>query len=272
MIFFITIILLGEIDSPAYTLLGIAYDAPGLDQGLGFSLAIGDLNGDGYNDLAVGRPNFSMTYGALAGSVFVYFGSPVFETHAPDLVLSAGIAGDRFGFCVEMIGDINGDGLPELAVGAPGITGVYRQKVYIYYSGDPFDTQPDIIFSAPDDDFERFGMAITAEDFYGDGKIDIVISDPYYPYKAKDYGRVYIFWDYNPANCTRLDPPNIGSDDNVYYGWSLAAEDLRFEDPLMPELIIGCPSGHRSSPWICPHYRWCYGQSDLSGGSRRCWR
>lgn len=73
----------------------------------------GDMNGDGYSDIAVGCPYADYT----SGYVFIYAGGPKI-----DKFFDAGIGKNTyggFGFSVASVGDINGDGLSDIIVGAP---------------------------------------------------------------------------------------------------------------------------------------------------------
>jgi hypothetical protein len=72
----------------------------------------GDVNGDGVSDLVVGAPG----NGKNAGHVYVISG----RTFRVIRVLSAHQAGDEFGDGVAQTGDLNGDGVPDLIVGASG--------------------------------------------------------------------------------------------------------------------------------------------------------
>nr|WP_238342275.1 FG-GAP-like repeat-containing protein [Actinopolymorpha rutila] len=94
---------------------------------LSTSASIGDINADGFGDLAVGSPSDSVGSIDLAGQVRVWFGG------AAGLLLSRGVtvinqnspgvpggpeAGDYFGFSVAL-GDATGDGKADLAIGVP---------------------------------------------------------------------------------------------------------------------------------------------------------
>ncbi|XP_042874256.1 integrin alpha-5-like isoform X1 [Penaeus japonicus] len=100
----------------------------------GYSLASGDFDGDGVSDLAVGAPLARGDFGNLdAGCVFVYY-SPVKENGLQKQTKIEGhSAWGRFGIALTSLGDINGDGYDDLAVGAPYEDGT--GAVYIF-NGD----------------------------------------------------------------------------------------------------------------------------------------
>ena len=77
----------------------------------------GDVNGDGYSDLIVGA--YHWEWNTSVGRAYVYLGGPVPNTIV-DLVLTGEVAGDRFGNSVGTAGDVNGDGLADLIIGADG--------------------------------------------------------------------------------------------------------------------------------------------------------
>jgi len=75
--------------------------------GWSYAIDVGDLNGDGVSDLFVGDyPSaVAMVYSGLDGSPLPYLNF-------------SGEVGDGFGVCLSAIGDINGDGIQDLIVGA----------------------------------------------------------------------------------------------------------------------------------------------------------
>ncbi|MEO8376880.1 MAG: integrin alpha [Candidatus Sumerlaeota bacterium] len=121
------------------------YDFPGMffgaktlagtQLGLGVSLA-GDMNGDGLTDVIVGQPKYGYCgAGCSTGRAYVVFGQPhqnppvvtydedILGNPSTGLVLITSVAGSRFGKSVSEAGDVNGDGMPDVIVGAPGSFG-----------------------------------------------------------------------------------------------------------------------------------------------------
>lgn len=92
----------------------------------------GDLNSDGFDDIAVGAPNFS----ANRGLVRVYSGAGI--SVSPQILcdLVGAQVQDFLGTSLTGLGDINGDGVPEFAAGAPGAnSNTGEVRIYSYVGG-----------------------------------------------------------------------------------------------------------------------------------------
>ncbi|MEO8276443.1 MAG: FG-GAP repeat protein [Thermoanaerobaculia bacterium] len=152
--------------------------------GFGAALAVGDFDLNGYDDLAVGVPGRS----AAAGAVFVIYGDAagldsggqLLEQSNPDIE-DLGEANDKFGFSLAA-GDFNGDHRDDLAVGVPNENGYGAVQIFfgsasgLEFVHDFLLTQDSIAGTSEPDD--KFGYALAAGDFNGDGESDLAIGSP----------------------------------------------------------------------------------------------
>ena len=101
----------------------------------GASIALEDVNGDGAADLIVGSP--TMSNGSKSpGAVLIYYGSQNnfgLSPGLPSVTLWGENTGDQFGSSASGVGDVNGEFIGDLLVGAP----FYAPggKAYLYYGG-----------------------------------------------------------------------------------------------------------------------------------------
>lgn len=102
-----------------------------LDSTLGGAVSVaaaGDINGDGFGDLVMGIHNGSPPNRTAAGQTYVFFGSNSQFSSVLNMssivdmergiLLQGETANDQSGGCVITAGDVNGDGLPDLMIGA----------------------------------------------------------------------------------------------------------------------------------------------------------
>ncbi|MEQ1564206.1 MAG: integrin alpha [Myxococcota bacterium] len=93
--------------------------------------AAGDLNDDGYGDVAIGAPD-DASAGFGAGRVYLYSGLD----HSLIRAVDGPTVGGLFGSGLGPIGDVDGDGLPEVVVGARDDGANAAGRVYVISGAD----------------------------------------------------------------------------------------------------------------------------------------
>ena len=165
----------------------------------GFAVAgAGDVNGDGYDDVAVGSPGIDRagsTKGKDRGAVYVYGGSTDGVLRVPDHRLEAPVPldHDHFGDAGAGAGDIDADGYAELVIGAPGADAVTSDDGTAYvFRGGPRGLSTGasaVLQDTRPNERDRFGTAVTGiGDANGDGFGDIVVGTT-----GDDRGRALIY-------------------------------------------------------------------------------
>lgn len=184
----------------------------------GFAVSgLGDVNHDGFGDVAVTAPSMIDVFNgnntlASVGAVFVFYGSANGLSTTPNAVLqpSAAVAGALFGASIDA-GDVTGDGINDIVVGAPmdgyqvtvpeligsSNVPVTPGKIYIFKGGAlaATNTSPFLEVKLGNNFFSKgilgllsninvnalfgFSVAVT-EDLNGDDTKDIIVGAPAY--------------------------------------------------------------------------------------------
>jgi hypothetical protein len=176
----------------------------------------GDVNGDGYTDLAVSAHGYSSN----TGKVYVFHGSASGLSNAPEWSAVGDTTGILFGNSLASAGDVNGDGYADLAVGATGYSSG-TGKEYVYYgSAVGLSASPD--WTAVGETVDSFfGIAASARDVNSDGFADLVIGAPGYPF-SNFTGKAYVY--HGSATGLSASPDWVTVGENLSgYGTSVAS-------------------------------------------------
>ncbi|MTJ06600.1 DUF4114 domain-containing protein [Anabaena sp. UHCC 0204] len=238
---------------------------------------IGDMNGDGVDDLAIGAP------GPIAnslGNAYVIFGSKESNYFSNPIELSnlgnkgVTIPGSTFelssnaGWAVSSAGDLNGDGIKDLLIGAtnPGNNGpgIYGESYVIFGKTNlpsviDLDS-PDfgfddglIIYSNDKNNLGNLGYSVSdAGDMNGDGVDDIIIGAPYADPNGNNSGSSFVIYgrkqdnpftyDINVSNLNPNDGFTINGQDVDQSGFFVSkAGDINGDG--IGDLIIGARDG-----------------------------
>jgi hypothetical protein len=232
----------------------------------GRALGAGDFNGDGRDDLAIGTPHATVGSESHAGVVSVVYGgggSALSGTGAQTIAQGAdGMAGapeslDFFGESLA-VGDFDGDGFEDLAIGVPeedigDVVNVGAVHV-VPGSEDGLLTDQSQIFYpgasgvAGDGEGNWFGYALTAGDLNNDGKDDLVVGIPLKVVDGTFGGMIHVFFGSSSLITTTGDfqlsqnssgiAGSVESGDS--FGWTLATGD--FNGDSYSDIAVGNPS------------------------------
>jgi FG-GAP repeat protein len=256
----------------------------------GQSIASGDLNGDGFNDLILGAPHSSGGESRFrAGEVYVLFGRKKMSgkkniQKVADLIITGTEVSSETGFAVAS-GDLNGDELDDIIIGAPAAnrdTKVMAGQTYVIFGRNKLPRNLSLSHSwdvhitgidgpntylmdwgkLPD----RSGSALATGDINDDGMDDLIIAAPYAngpDNKRTGSGETYVL--YGGKNMKRnIDLANEadltlwGAVKGAFSGYSLASGD--FNGDGIGDIIIGM-----GSPQLSPRRKWQLGAYVIYG-------
>ncbi len=178
----------------------VFYGASADDQAGQHLASVGDLDGDGYGDLLL--PSFAHDgNGEDAGAAYLFLG-PVSAEQSMDAAWAWYLGeaeGDNAGRTVADAGDVNGDGVPDLLIGAPAADHSFMNAgtIYLVYGpqteGEHQLADADArIFGEADGDW--LGDAESLGDMNGDGYDDLVVASQYDNTLGEDAGVAYVIY------------------------------------------------------------------------------
>lgn len=138
--------------------------------------AVGDVNGDLIDDVLTGGD----------GTAYLWYGSASGLGNRPSVTISSSATG--FGDSIVGLGDFNGDGLNDFAIGAP-LAASNQGQVFVMFgrsSASPFPAScnldlatcpASLTFNRPAG-LALSGWVLSASDFDGDGVVDLVVGAP----------------------------------------------------------------------------------------------
>jgi len=279
--------------------------------GFGFSVELGDLNGDGYEDIIVGAPGYDedpsppMKY--FSGRVFVYWGGEGKVDYSEvGLVIRTDGLRLYWGLGYDLaVGDINGDGIDDLLVSAPSAWYPGQDywgmgAVFVFYGReswskaayeeillDPYSDPPKLadlevwdgcgyFERMPKENGQDFGTRIASGDLNDDGYDDVISWEPYDfcsytkgggKATSGDEGKVFVVYGDDYSHGTQInvqedaDLEIIGDDGNpdtnIGFGNGLASDDINGDD--IDDLLIGAPG------YWYPYMSHYYGKAGLDG-------
>ncbi|XP_030344548.1 integrin alpha-6 isoform X4 [Strigops habroptila] len=133
------------------------FEGEGLASSFGYDVAVVDLNSDGWQDIVIGAPQYFDRSGDIGGAAYIYINQQGKWDRVKPIRLN-GTTDSMFGLAVENVGDVNQDGYPDIAIGAPydGFG-----KVYIYHgSKNGINTKPAQILDGEKTGTNFFGYSI----------------------------------------------------------------------------------------------------------------
>ncbi len=164
------------------------------DLGAGASGGLGDVNGDGYDDLLVSAPRYDSAQ-TDAGRVYLYLGSRDGLRATPAWVMDGNQSDGQLGSAGGAAGDVNGDGYADIILRAPHFEagGADVGRVLVFHGSAQGPSQSPAWIVEGSWSGVGFGSgAKSAGDMDGDGDAEVAVGDYLYGDGQTNEGAVFI--------------------------------------------------------------------------------
>lgn len=168
-----------------------------------FQPGVGDVNGDGYDDLLLGAYT-ATNNGSRSGEAYVVYGaaSELTSASTDDLITFTGEESYRIQVnTVSITADLNGDGYDDIISGSHrgSLSGDSQGNLTILYGGsenyeDSIASKTSTIFGENRNDYLSANRALDSGDFNGDGYDDIAVGAYGYDDEGSQEGALYIIY------------------------------------------------------------------------------
>lgn len=203
----------------------------------------GDLNGDHYDDIIVGAPTTQDNNTFEVGAALIYYGS---ANGVENLSLNVGesAANAHFGAAVASLGDTDGDGFSDIAIGAPQSGSGKGGAVKVFHGSATGLTRMEP--RSGDLTGMSFGTSVSGGDFDGDGYTDLLVGSSTHPQPDASAGRIHIFRGTRRGFSNTEDFAVSGQAERESLGFSVSvAGDINGDG--FSDLVAGMP-GFRAWP------------------------
>jgi hypothetical protein len=212
----------------------------------GWSIGVaGDLNGDGFGDVAISASTRASPE-RDEGNVYVFYGGASgLTTGAPTILDNPDDdVGGEFGYSVAGLGDVNGDGYADLGVGARAQDAAARDsgRVFIYFGGaSGVAATPSQILDEPSAEASaQFGYSLRGGgDVDGDGYGDVVVGAVAHDAGARDSGAAFFYRGGPSGLSTTPDVVLATGQAESRLGASVAILDL--DGDHYADIVVGAP-------------------------------